>query len=67
MHLSARSVKSALLTAISRSGDRFAIVVCTDDTLGITRNDVLIPQLSWPLGAVEECIDQLLEYSGARP
>ena len=66
MHLSTCSVVRVLLTATSPSGDRFAIVVCTNNTLGITRNGVLIPELSWATEAADECIDQLLEFSGIR-
>jgi hypothetical protein len=64
VHLSARSVVRVLLTATSRTGDRFAVVLCTDDTFCITRNDTLIPELSWAAEAADECIDQLLEFSG---
>jgi hypothetical protein len=63
VHLSTLSVVRVLLTATSPSGDRFAVVLCTDDTLCITRNESLIRELCWRIEAVDECIAQFLELT----
>jgi hypothetical protein len=45
----------------SPARDRVAVVVCTDDTLRLTRNGTLIRELCWPLDALDECMAQFLE------
>ena len=67
VHVSSCSVERVLLTAAATSGDRFSVVLCTDQTLRITRNDVPLRELSWPAHdpeSADECISQFLELTG---
>jgi len=63
VHVSTCPVKRVLLTATSPAGDRFVVLLCADNILRITRNDLLIRELSWSVDDVEDCIAQLLELS----
>jgi hypothetical protein len=63
MHVSGRAVQKVVFTAVASSGDRFALVVCDDGRLGITRNAALLPELSWSVADAEGCVAELLRLA----
>lgn len=53
-----------LLTLDGRDG-QYAVVRCMGGGIGITRDEMPIPECHWPEAQLNQCLDELIRRAGA--